>query len=103
MKAEGLIENVISGSFYIEHRANTDRYLIMLREATTDDGRVLSSKKLILFVDEIAEGQHPFEFAQVLEGMAARIKELAENPDRGYRCGKPRNTKYPKITRGDQA
>ena len=103
MKAEKIIGNVTSGPFYIEHRDGTDKYLIMLREGTTHDGRVIASKKLILFADEIAEGQYPFEFVAILEGMAARIKELAEDPSRGYRFGIPRKFNNLYITNGEQS
>jgi|GEM_PF-4131725 len=87
MKEESLIEHATSGPFYIENRSNTDKYLIMLREATTEDGRLLSPKRTVLFLDEIAEGRQPIEFALILEKMAARIRELAIDPSRGYRYG----------------
>lgn len=105
MKAESLIEHCTSGPFYIEHCAGTDKYLIMLRESTTHDGRVLASKKLILFVDEIAGGEYPFEFVAILEGMAARIKEIAEDPSRGYRSGIPKPKKIDNIytTNGERS
>lgn len=103
MKAGELIEHVASGAFYIEHRANTEKYLFMMRESTLEDGRVRASKALTLFVDEIAAGECPFEFAAVLEGMAARIKELAEDPSRSYRFGIPKKINNLYIANGEQS